>query len=359
MFFSLTAARSVMGRGIAADAGVMPTQDHVRDQIAGIVSQLREQNQPLTIAALWETGKQQGLHPQQIADLSGQDLRGFTFTQKDLDALRNAAGSPSMQLNLKGANICDTVFHPASTFNGVIIDECTIADTNMQNLHFVGLSGEQANLDFSGVSGLDVSGLTVSGAKADSPARNVNISLNDACATDMQLGDSRLLTLSANDCNMDGLNAAGARALKLDVQGGSLQGANFEGASFAPGSCVHRADLRGASFAGADVSELSLTGSHMNAQGLIGAYYKGTAITTETAAAVAAEKGLTLSDGEAVAQRQWPATPGADSFEAQLVAARGGAEKTRGGEGADASDIRAQTHLAQFRTESQGAALGA
>lgn len=339
--------------GLATDA-VVPTQEHLHDQMAGIISGLREQGKPLTLGSLWEAGQQQGLSAYQVADLSGQDLRGFTFEQKDLDKMRGAARNDGLQINLKGANISDAVFRPASTFNGVMIDECTVMGSTMQNMRFEGLSGEQANLNFSGV---DVSGLALRGAQADSPARSVNVNLTNSVAANMDMADSRLANVHATASTLDGLNAQGARALGVQVQGGSLREANFEGASFAPGSAIVGADLRGASFAGADVSELGMTGSQMNAQGLVGAYYKGTAITTETAAAVAAEKGLTLSGGEAMAQRQWPPTPGADSFEAQLVAARGGADKTRGGEQADVA--YAQSHLAQFRPQGQGAGLGA
>ena len=308
------------GRAPAAVAG-----GGAHAQIQGLIGDLRESGKALTLGNLLLMGQERGLQARQIANLSGQDVSGFIFKQDDLNLLRQAESDSSLRINLNGANISDAVFHPASTFNGVIIDECTVENSEMRSVKFVGLSGEQANLNFARV---DVSGLQVMGARAESPARNVNITLTDATAQDMNIAGSGLLKLHALGSDVSGLDASNSRGLQLKVEGGSLQDATFDSVTFAPGSEAINTDLRGASFQGTDIGELNMSGSRIEAANLIGARDKGVEITQDNVSQVMAQKGLVapMLDEYAVPNIPLSAT---DALIQQLTAARGGQKNVK------------------------------
>lgn len=242
-----------------------------------IIADFRASGQDFTLDNLMEYGSQRlvnmGIPPEEVgptlADLAGQDLRGMTFNQEGIDRLREIwPDAPDQPLKLIGADIRDGVFQPASTVNHVIFDEVTVAkSTDLRGLSFEGFSDESAKVS---VGAVDMSGFSVSGD--GDHARHMVLEFAGTTARDGNIANSRFTRIEAGPApdgspsDLSGLQAENARAFSIHAEPGTdLSDAQFAGATFAPGSRMAGADLRGAHFDGAVLKELDL--SHAQLQG--------------------------------------------------------------------------------------------
>jgi|GEM_PF-5591451 len=260
----------------------------------------------------------------ELSDLRGLNLRGVVFTQSGIDLLRAMpSGVPDLHLDLRGADIRGTVFKPASTFDGVLIDQTSIgSQTNMRHVTFDDLT-YKANIE---ITRGDVSYMRVMGTSDADPSRHACIHLREGVqAQGMMLAGSHYTQLSAAEgVNLAGLSARGASVLRTHIVGSEhrmvdVQGADFSAAHFAPESSLRYADLTGANFSYATLGGMDFTGSKLigvklqgvdislNAKGvsplagaivdansLVGATFNGQVVTRDTAPVVHRELGLRL-----------------------------------------------------------------
>lgn len=263
------------------------------------------------------------MNAKELSDLRGLNLRGVVFTQSGIDMLRAMPeGTPDLHLDLRGADIRGTVFKPASTFDGVLIDQTSVgSQTNMRFVTFDDLT-HKANIS---INRGDVSYMRVMGTSEADPSRHARIHLREGVqAEGIMLAGSYYTQLAAEaGVSLAGLNARGASVLRTNIVGTQhrmvdLQGADFSAAHFAPESALRHADLTGANFSYATLGGMDFTGSKLigvklqgvdistNAQGvnplsgavvdansLVGATLNGQVITRATAAAAHRELGLT------------------------------------------------------------------
>lgn len=204
----------------------------------------------------------------ELADFRGLTLRGVIFTQKGVDLLRAMpSGTKNLQLDLRGADIRGSVFKPASTFDGVLIDEATVGmQTNMRHLTFDEFD-HKANIHI--LKG-DVSFLHVMGATNNDASKHANILLGDGViAQGLDISKSAYTALVAGeDTCLAGMTARGARALKVTInasekRGTDMRGANFSDVCFAPGSAMRHVDLTGADFSSASLGDIVFAGSRL------------------------------------------------------------------------------------------------
>lgn len=245
----------------------------------GVLTQLRSMGKPITLDMLIEASQQQKspIAPIQVANLSGLDLRGVTFTQSGIDRLRQMTGVPDLHLDLRGANIAGGVFRPASSFDGVVIDQVTVGvSTNKQHLTFDGVT-RQTHIEIKGdMSFFSVIGNEFDPCKApDSPVHaRIDVEAG-ARAIGGNISCSHLARLEVEQgALMNGLMACDAKSLYVEAKGANMSGANFERTVFAPGCRMANCHLVNANFAGATLSDMDLSNSR-----LVGANFTGTDLT--------------------------------------------------------------------------------
>lgn len=244
-----------------------------------VLSQLRGFGKPITLDMLIEASQQQKtpIAPIQVANLSNLDLRGVTFTQSGIDRLRQMTGVPDLHLDLRGANIAGGVFRPASSFDGVVIDQVTVGvSTNKQHLTFDGIA-QQTHIEIKGdMSFFAVIGNEFDPTKAPDSPVHARIEVEaGARAIGGNISGSHLARLEVEQgALMNGLMASDAKSLYVEAKGANMSGANFERTVFAPGSRMANTHLVNANFSGAMLSDMDLSNSR-----LVGANFAGTDLT--------------------------------------------------------------------------------
>lgn len=220
-----------------------------------------------TLSDYVQAASEQGYTGEEIANLSGADVRGMVIDEAGIKQLREvwpAASEMDQPLNLTGANITGCVFKPASTVNHVMFDQVSVEDAKMQHLHFDGFSQEGACV---AVDHCDMSFFSVSG-EADR-ARFMQFDFSGTVAQGGNVANSAYTSISAHPsddgvpANLSGLNATSARALHIDAQGVDLNGAHFTGATFGPDTSMVNCNLIGADFSGATMHDVDLSGSRL------------------------------------------------------------------------------------------------
>lgn len=348
MIWGLT-GKSVAGVGMPAQG-----QSWQQNPMQQLVDGLRTQadGKSLTLDTILATAKERGLLPQDMANMTHMNLQGVTFTQTGLDTLAQHTGG--QKLNLSGSDISGAVFRPASSFEGVVIDEVTVNKaTNVQNVTFDGLGTQGATIPVA--AGMDMSGLAIKGARHGDPSRNVTLDVGkDALVRDASVANSHYTKIQASQgADFSRLDASNARGLRVQADRVNFQGADFTGATFAPGSSMTDCNLDGVqvtSFYGVELGGSTLKG--VDPRALEGATRDGQPID-----AAMAQKLTGIN--KQVADRAAPSsTPGTDALERQLVAARNGASgMTRGGDSASPSHIVSQASLPQMAKPEAGAGL--
>lgn len=283
--------------------------------MAAVVDSIRNSGQPLTLDTIVQAAQSQGLTAVQIANLQGlNNLQGITFTSSGLDALAQANGGQSLDVNVSGSDISGATFHPESCFDAILIDEVTVgaeaeiltdAKTKMQFMQLKDFT-QQADINLKG----DVSFLSIDGTR-DQGAKQPNISIEEGTvARGMDMEGAKLAKVEVGKgSDLTGLKAKGSGAIEIKADGVILNGADFSDSSVSEKSSITNSELVGARFdnvaaMGLDVSgsnlvgtswqnvemaNVTLNGATIREKDFIGAKYDGTTITEENVGEMVAQ----------------------------------------------------------------------
>ncbi|GEM_PF-5528168 len=241
---------TLLGGGQEAPAEQRLASNPMQDVISE--ARLNATGDELTLDTIYDLAEARGMNPNQMADLSHCSLDGVVITQEAID---RAGGS----INVRDANMHDTVWRPFTTLENAITNE----GSNLSGARFEGITEkdetihlEQGNFE---------------GAQFNMRGGSVHIG-RDAVASGLDMSGTQLATLRIDSgADVSNSNFEGARMLHLEAEGANLNGSNFSGVLVTETTNLQSASLVGADLSQANLRNLNLENANLHNADLSGA----------------------------------------------------------------------------------------